>query len=637
MKQIVLGTAGHVDHGKTSLVKALTGIDTDRLAEEKRRGITIELGFAAIELPNGQRVGIVDVPGHEKFVKNMVAGATGIDIVAMIIAADEGVMPQTREHLDICSLLSVKHGMVVITKIDMVDEEWLELVCDDIGAFLQGTFLEDAPMVQVSSVTGQGLDEFKATLDEICKKIPEAPPSGLFRLPVDRVFSMHGFGTVITGTLVSGKVSVSDQIMLYPSGVKSKVRGIQVHNNSVDQARSGMRTAINFQGLEKQSVNRGDVLAGQTSLFTSYMVDVQLNALKSLHKPIKNRQRVRFHTGTSEIMGNVVLLDVDELLPGQSALAQMRLDTPVALVKDDSFVIRSYSPINTIAGGPILNPIPSKHKTGRKNVIKHLETLLIAEPEQLVDLLAASSGYLGASFAQLLVMTNLSHKKLADVCGKLLSNKTLLTMDREARIYIHKNLLQDLEQKASKFLEAYHKANPLKNGMPKEELKSKFPPVLTPKAFHLLLEIMTAKKTAALEEDTVRLASHLVSLGQDQAEIRKKIARTYREGALMPPYFKEAAKALSVDPAWAKDVLMHMVNENAIIKVKEDLYFDADAVLDLKQRLVEFLKANGEITTPQFKEMTKASRKYVIPLLEYFDSNKVTLRIGDNRKLRETG
>ena len=634
MKQIVLGTAGHIDHGKTSLIKALTGIDTDRLIEEKTRGITIELGFASIDLPSGQRVGIVDVPGHEKFVKNMVAGATGIDVVAMVIAADEGIMPQTREHLDICSLLAIQHGMVVLTKVDMVDEEWLELVTEDVMEYLQGTFLEDAPIVHVSSVTGQGIDEFKTTLDAICNKIPDTPPSGLFRLPVDRVFTMHGFGTVITGTLLSGKIQVADPVEIYPTGIRSKVRGIQVHNDAVNEARAGMRTAINFQGLEKESVNRGDVLALPDTLFPSYMVDIRLEALKGLTKPIKTRQRVRFHTGTSEIMGYVILLNTKELLPGESALAQMRLDTPVAVVKDDHFVIRSYSPVDTIGGGRILNPAPMKHKANRPEVIEHLEMLLDAEPPEMVSQLAAASGYAGASFAQLLVMTNLPGKKLQDITQKLLSQKILVTVDKESKTYLHKRIVDALEAKALGFMRDYHKANPLKGGMPKEELKSKFPPILSAKAFHMLLDTMTSREQAVLEEDLIRLTSHTVSLEQDQEEIRENIAKAYRNGGLMPPYLKEIMESMALDTARTKDLVSHMVTEQTIVKVKEDLYFDTQAIQDLKDRLVAFLKENGEISMPQFKEMTGASRKYVIPIMEYFDSIRLTLRVGDNRQLR---
>lgn len=634
MKQIVLGTAGHIDHGKTSLIKALTGIDTDRLQEEKARGITIELGFASIDLPSGQRVGIVDVPGHEKFVKNMVAGATGIDVVAMVIAADEGVMPQTREHLDICSLLAIEHGMVVLTKSDMVDEEWLEMVTEDVMEYLQGTFLEDAPIVHVSSVTGQGMDEFKTVLDSICEKVPDLPPSGLFRLPVDRVFTMHGFGTVITGTLTSGRIQVGDPVEIYPSGVMSKVRGIQVHNDAMNEAQSGMRTAINFQGLEKESVNRGDVLASPGALFPSYMVDIQLEALKSLTKPIKTRQKVRFHTGSSEIMGHVILLNKNELLPGESALAQMRLDAPVTVVKDDHFVIRSYSPVDTIGGGRILNPVPVKHKANRPEVIEHLEMLLDADPMEMVSQLVSGASYAGASFAQLLVMTNLPAKKLQEMTNKLLSQKTLVTVDKESKTYLHKKIMDSLEKRAVSYMEDYHKANPLKNGMPKEELKSKFPPILSAKTFHMLLEIMTSAGLAVLEEDLIRLASHTVSLQQDQEEVRANIAKAYKDGKLMPPYLKEIVQTMSLDPAKTKDLISHMVSEQTIVKVKEDLYFDAGAIQDLKDRLTAFLKENGEISMPQFKEMTGASRKYVIPLMEHFDSIRLTLRVGDNRKLR---
>ncbi|MDX9818518.1 MAG: selenocysteine-specific translation elongation factor, partial [Desulfococcus multivorans] len=373
--QIILGTAGHIDHGKTTLIKALTGINTDRLKEEQRRGITIELGFAAFDLPGGRHVGIVDVPGHEKFVKNMVAGATGIDIVAMVIAADEGVMPQTREHMEICALLGVRHGLVVLTKVDLVDEEWLELVMEDIRDFVQGTFLEDRPIVPVSSVTGRGMDDFVAALEQLSREVPERSSSGIFRLPVDRVFTMRGFGTVITGTLISGRVSVGETVMLYPSGITAKVRGIQVHNQAAEAAEAGMRTAVNFQGLEKTVVNRGDILSTPAALAASYMVDVMFHYLKSNRKPIKNRTRVRFHTGTSEVLGNLILLDTEELVPGESAPAQLRLETPVALVKDDRFVARSYSPVRTVGGGKVLNPIPVKHKRFDDGVVGMLRDL----------------------------------------------------------------------------------------------------------------------------------------------------------------------------------------------------------------------------------------------------------------------
>ena len=635
MKQNILGTAGHIDHGKTSLIKALTGTDTDRLKEEKERGITIELGFAALDLPSGQHLGIVDVPGHEKFVKNMVAGATGIDIVVMVIAADEGVMPQTREHMEICTLLGVEYGMVAVTKIDMVDEEWLELALDDIRNFAKGTFLEDAPVATVSSVTREGLPEFIKALDELAAKIPERPPSDLFRLPIDRVFTIKGFGTVITGTLISGQVQVGSTIMIYPSGITSKVRGIQVHNESANEARAGMRTAINFQGLEKEAISRGEVLSKPNVLKPSYMVDVSLHYLGSNKKRIKNRTRVRFHTGTSEVLGNLIVLDREEISPGEDTVVQLRLDTPVVLVKDDPFVIRSYSPISTIGGGKVLNPIPLKHKRFKPDAFEGLKTLGHQAPEAIISFHLAASGYQGVSFAHLKIMTNLPDKQLENVLQGLLSQKILIQIDKENRIYIHTICLEKLKTETKQQLAAYHKTNPLKPGMPKEELKSKFPPLLTSKLFNLTLNQMTKENEIAQEENIIRLASHAVSLGGKQADVKDKILKTYLNAGLEPPYFKELSKSLDIDAKRAKDVLMHLVAEGTIVKVKEDLYFHAEAINRLKKKMVEFLGTQGEITTPQFKEMTGVSRKYVIPLAEYFDSTNVTLRVGDVRKLRK--
>ncbi len=635
MKQIILGTAGHIDHGKTSLIKAITGIDTDRLKEEKERGITIELGFASLDLPSGQHLGIVDVPGHEKFVKNMVAGATGIDIVVMVIAADEGVMPQTREHMEICTVLGVQHGMVVLTKVDMVDDEWLELVMEDVREFVQGTFLENAPIIAVSSVNGQGIPEFIAQLDELSQNVPDRPASSIFRLPIDRVFTMKGFGTVITGTLVSGQVNVGDSIMVYPLGITSKVRGIQVHNQSVNNAEAGMRTAINFQGLEKTAIQRGEVLSSPGALKSSYMIDVSLHFLPSIPKSIKNRTLVRFHTGTSEILGNLILLDREELAPGDTVVAQLRLNTPVALVKEDRFVIRSYSPIRTIGGGQVLNPIPKKHKRLNENSVEGLKRLNSQTPDQIVSYLVNESGYEGIRFSDLKIMTNVPEKQLERVLQDLMSNKTVLQSDRENRTYIHSEIVSNLKTNMLDYLKHYHESFALKAGMPKEELKTKLPPNLASKLFNLILNQMIKTEQIFQEENTVRLASHTISLGADQAAVRDKILNAYLNSGLQPPYFKALSKTLDIDPARSRDVLMHLVEEGHLVKTKEDLYFHAAAIENLKKRLVGFLESGGEITTPQFKEMTGVSRKFVIPLAEYFDATNVTLRVGDVRMLRK--
>jgi selenocysteine-specific elongation factor len=635
VKQIILGTAGHIDHGKTSLIKAITGTNTDRLKEEQKRGITIELGFASLDLPSGRHLGIVDVPGHEKFVKNMVAGATGIDIVTMVIAADEGVMPQTREHMEICSLLGIRHGMVVLTKTDMVDEEWLELVTEDIRDFTVGTFLEESPIVPVSSVTGDGIPEFINALDALCKEVPERSTTGLFRLPVDRVFSMKGFGTVITGTLISGKVNVGDPIIIYPGKTTSKVRGIQVHNQSRESAEAGMRTAINFQGLEKTAINRGDILAREHTLTPSYMVDLELLFLSSNRKPIKNRTQVRFHTGTSETMGNLILLDREDLAPGEACPAQVRLDEPVSLIRDDRFVIRSYSPVRTIGGGKVLNPIPGKHKRFKAEIVDGLMGLIDAAADGIIDYHTRMAGPAGVNLAQLLLMTNLPAKALEAAVASMLNSQTILLADKENRTFIHLTVFDQLRQLSQDVLEQYHRNNPLKPGISKEELKSKFPRTASGKLFTLVLNRMIRDNQLVLEDDTVRLASHTVSLQVDQKALQQQIVDIYRQSELTPPYFRDIVKRLEVDAKPAKGVLELLVGEGVLVKVKEDLYYDRDTIDKLKDELVAYILEKGEISTPEFKDMTGASRKYVIPLIEHFDATHVTIRVGDIRQLRK--
>lgn len=636
MKQIILGTAGHIDHGKTSLIRALTGINTDRLKEEQQRGITIELGFAFLELPTGQRLGIVDVPGHEKFVKHMVAGATGIDLVAMVIAADEGIMPQTREHMDICTLLGVRHGVIVLTKIDMVEAEWLSLIKEEVAQFAQGTFLEGAPVLPVSSTSGEGLADLLACLDRISGEIKERTTTGLFRLPVDRVFSMKGFGTVITGTLVSGRVAVGDRIMIYPSRVTSKVRGIQVHNQSVETAEAGMRTAINFQGLDKADVLRGDIIAAPDSLVPSYMVDVALQYLPGNAKPLKNRSRARFHTGTSEILGVVVLLDREELLPGDVAMAQIRLESPVTLVKDDRYVLRSYSPIRTIGGGQVLNPIAPKHKSNRPEIVSHLAALTgEGASEETLQQQLQQTGFAGCAFNELLIITNQPEKQLERMLQTLMSQKKVLQIDKEKKRFIHQKLFADLQAAVDDHLGTYHQKNPLKPGMPKEELKSRLPESVDIKLFTLMLHHMTKSGAIAVEEDIVRLAGHHVALNVDHRALRDTIITTYEKAGLTPPYFKDLCAEQDTPLDQARQVMSLLMDEGLMIKVKEELYYHHKPLEELKQQLVDFLLHHEEISTPQFKDMTGVSRKYVIPLLEYFDTAQLTIRVGDLRKLRK--
>lgn len=637
MNQIILGTAGHIDHGKTSLIRALTGIETDRLKEEKQRGITIELGFASIKLPGGELVGVVDVPGHEKFIKNMVAGASGIDLVAMVIAGDEGVMPQTREHMDICTLMGIEHGFITLTKIDIVDEELLELALEDIKDFTRGTFLEDAPIVPVSSTTGEGLDLFRKTLDTMYHKIPQRPFSPIFRLPVDRVFSMKGFGTVITGTLASGKANLGENIMIFPTGITSKIRGIQVHNNGVDEVAAGTRTAINFQGLDKESVNRGDVLSTPNALRPSHMVDAEFHYLSKNAKPAKPRTRIRFHSGTSEIIGNLVLLDREELLPGDKACVQIRLESPVCCIKNDRFVIRSYSPIKTIGGGQILNPVPKKHKLFNKKIIEGLNSLISCDFEETISFFVNQGEYSGVSFADLRIMTNIPDKKLDVSLQKMLAARKIIQTDKEKRLYVHSSLFESLTKDILLRLKEYHGANPLKEGMSRQELKSKFRALREndSKLFSIVLTKIARDKKIVQEQNIVRLSTHEIALQVDQQNLKEKISTIYKKSGLTPPFFRVICTDLNVDQKNAMEVLHMLIDEKIIVKTKDDLYFDAFVINELKKELVAFLNKSKEITTPKFKEMTNISRKFVIPLIEYFDSINLTIRVGDTRQLRK--
>jgi len=636
MKQIILGTAGHIDHGKTTLIKALSGIDTDRLKEEKERGITIELGFAHLTLPNGQELGIVDVPGHEKFVRHMVAGATGIDIVALVIAADEGVMPQTREHLEICELLKVKQGLVVLTKTDLVEDgDWLDLVQEDIRDFLQGTFLASAPIIPVSATTGEGLVQLLERLQILSESVEARPISGDFRLAVDRVFTMKGFGTVVTGTAVSGKTGTGDTLVVYPQMLKTKVRGIQVHNREVKEAVSGQRTAINLQGLEKAALERGNVLATPESLFSSYMVDVRLQHLENVPRVLKNRAKVRFHAGTSEIIGTLILLDTDELKPGASGYAQVRLDKQVAVRYGDRFVLRSYSPMHTIGGGQILHPMPKKRRRMVGETLDALAVLERGEPDKMVDLFLKEAGFGGIGERALSILANITPKELRNVLRNLMSRGEVIQFDRETPRFVHQEALMELRQLLLDNLGDFHRKEPLRAGINKEELFGRLPRGADGKLCNELIQRLTRQGEIIQERDLVRLSSHQIALAGKQDEVREQIEAIYQEAGLQPPFFREVAHSLGVPDSEARQILSWMVEQGLLVKVKEDMYFHYRGLDELKQNLLDLFEQQEELTTPQFKELTQTSRKYTIPLLEFLDATRFTIRVGDVRRLRQ--
>ncbi|MDO9515315.1 MAG: selenocysteine-specific translation elongation factor [Syntrophales bacterium] len=633
MKHIILGTAGHVDHGKTSLIKALTNVDTDRLKEEKERGITIELGFAPLVLPDGQKIGIVDVPGHEKFVKNMVAGAAGIDLVALVIAADEGVMPQTREHFEICELLGIKRGIVALTKIDMVDEEWLALVQEDVRNFLEGTFLEGSPIVPLSSVTGAGLPEFLQALSEIISTLDERTDSGLFRLPVDRVFTMKGFGTVVTGTLASGKIRVGDTVEIMPSGGQAKIRGIQVHNETAEEAQAGQRTAINLQGTDRTTIERGYVLTRPSTFEASDRLDIHMKYLASAGKKLKNRALVRFHTGTSETISRIILPDRDELEPGEETYAQVIPATPVVAMSGDRFVIRSYSPITTVGGGEITDPLAKKRR--KHSTPGEVEKLDQGTGEEKTEIILERAGLDGIPGLSLAIRTGLSPGEQEKILEKMLSEKRVLLIDRDERRVISSRAYGDFQDRVISEISAYHKKYPLKEGISREELRITLGDFIDPKLFSKAIKDLGDDKKIVAAKETVRIEGHAVKLKEDEAQLREEITGIYKNAALTPPLTKELMEKFSKNRKAAVDILNVMLSENVLVKLNEDMYFHREALDQLKEDYRALLIKDGKASPATFKELTGLSRKFIIPLMEYFDKTKLTIRVEDHRMLRE--
>jgi selenocysteine-specific elongation factor len=636
VREVILGTAGHVDHGKTSLIRALTGIDTDRLKEEKERGITIELGFAYIDLPCGHRLGIVDVPGHERFVKNMVAGASGMDLVAFIVAADEGIMPQTKEHFEICRLLGIERGLIVVTKKDMVEPDWLALVTDDIRTFFAGSFLEKAPLITVSSTTGEGIEEVRNTLDALVAASDFSEAHGPFRMPVDRVFSMKGFGTVITGTAISGRIKTGEDLMLYPSRKSAKIRGIQVHGKDTPEAEAGHRTAINIQGLEKEAIIRGEMAASVDCLQPSYLLDAHFFYLEAAKKNYKNRTRVRIHIGTAEIMGRIVLLDDEELEPGSEANVQILLEEQIGCWPGDRFVIRSYSPVHTIGGGMVLNGSPRKRKRFREENREIFTAYRENNPENLALLHIRESGYNGITLDRLAVKMGVFGNRLKKIVQLPLSARKIILIAQENQRMVSAAVYEKLGAKLRSVLATYHQENPLKAGLSKEELRSLLYRGLDQRIFQFLLNNLQKQGVIAQDQALIHLSDHKVSLKEDEKVLRRELEAFYKEADLAPPTVKEVlAKFAGYPQPLLKEVLAIMVRDDALTKATEDLYFYKPSMEKLKEKLVALLVKQGEIDTPAFKELTGLSRKFSIPLLEYFDKTKVTIRVGDKRILRE--
>ncbi|EFI33753.1 selenocysteine-specific translation elongation factor [Desulfonatronospira thiodismutans ASO3-1] len=631
---VIMGTAGHIDHGKTTLIKALSGMECDRLVEEKKRGITIELGFAFMDLEPGMRLGIIDVPGHERFVKNMVSGASGIDFVLLVIAADEGVMPQTREHLDVCTLLGVETGLVALTKTDMADPEWLELVQEDVSDYLQDTFLKDAPVVPVSAHTGQGIQELLGHIRQMAGEFKPHRRSDLFRLPMDRIFTMRGHGTVITGTTVSGRIKVGEEVMIYPQEITSKVRSLQVHGEQTQESQAGMRTAVNLHGLEVEDLERGFVLGKPGTLFPSRAWDLELTHLESAPRPLKHRTQVHFHHGAKEVLARIYLLDRDKLEPGERCVCQVRFEDPMAGVYGDRCVIRSYSPLRTIAGAGIINPLAGKVKRFSSQV-QTLERLARARAEELIQVQLEIAGSKGLSLAQLVILTDLESKELQKKLQLMGGRQEVFLVDKESRIYVAGEVVKRLEESMLAELQELHRRFPMRQGVSRGELAGKWARDIPEKLFFFVLERLVRAEKIVSEQEYYRLPQHKVSLAADQEKLREKITRTYRQAGIQPPTVKKLLEELGLEMKEAGPVLRLLQDEKELVKINEDFYFSAGAVQELKDKVKDYLEKNEEMGPVEFKEITGLSRKFAIPLMEFMDKEKLTMRVGDKRKLRK--
>lgn len=634
MKYVIIGTAGHVDHGKTALIKALTGVDTDRLKEEKERGISIELGFAYLDLPSGIRAGIIDVPGHERFIKNMLAGVGGIDIVLLVVAADEGVMPQTREHMDIVQILGINRGVVALTKKDLVDEEWLNLVLDEVREYIGTTSLSGAPIIPVSAVSGDGLKDLLLTIEELVRLTQEKPSGGPARLPVDRVFTIPGFGTVVTGTLVSGTIQEGDSLEILPQGTQARVRSLQVHGTKVKTARAGQRVAVNLAGVEKQAVSRGSVLAAPKTFTPSTLLDVRIFLLPAA-KPLKNRGRIRLHIGTAEIVGRAVLLDRDELKPGASCYAQLIMEEPVVAGRNDRFVLRSVTPVATVGGGVVLDPVAGRHKRFREEVVGFLSTLEAGTPlEKVGQYLSASE--IPVEIGDIARAVDLDPRDVAGTVNELASAGKIRVLPVENQTFVYDGVrYEGLKERIQGLVQEYHRQFPLREGYPKEELRSRLVAAVNNRVFQSLLQVMAADGAIGLQSQAVTAPGCTGKLTDKESQILQKLTVMYRDAGFQPPNWQDAASQLGLSAEEAAEFLAYLLRTGVLVKVGEEVYFHSEVLAEARKMIVGALSERGELSLAEVRDLLNTSRKYTLPLLEFLDQKRVTKRVGDKRQLAQ--
>ena len=629
MKSVIVGTAGHIDHGKSALVEALTGTHPDRLAEEKRRGITIDLGFAFLE-ENGVRFGFVDVPGHERFVSNMLAGAAGIDVLLLVIAADESIKPQTREHFDICRLLGVKRGVVALTKSDMVDGETLELVRLEAEEFLRGSFLERAPIVPVSAKTGAGLGELKKALSDAAASASARDAARYFRLPIDRAFAMKGFGSVVTGTLISGSVGAGDEVELFPRGERLRVRGVQSGGKTVERATPGQRTAVNLAGIEHTALKRGMALASPGKFRKTRRIDVRLELLPSARK-MKQGARVHFHAGTAETIAEVFFHGEKELPPGGSAFANLKLQEEILVLAGDRFIVRQFSPVVTIGGGAVLDPLARRPMLRDIGRVAFLETLERGSHEEILAAMTERA-LLGLGHEEIVARTGWTEKEIEGALEKLQGTERVRTVSTQPLVLVSGKLFEDVRKKITDKVEKFQKENPLLPGIAREDLRASLGKRVRSETFRAALEELATQKKLDARGDLVKKAGSEIALLPEEAKAKEQIEAAFASASLAVPSVKEVLARLSVESKRAEKLLQILLREKNLVRVSPELIFHRQALAQLREQLAAYKKTKGDrISVPAFKELTGVTRKYAIPLLEYLDRERVTRRVGEER------
>ncbi len=629
MKNIIVGTAGHVDHGKTELIKYLTGVNTDRLPEEKRRGMTIEPGYTCLNLPDGRRLGLIDVPGHERFVHNMLSGVAGIDLVMLLVAADEGVMPQTREHLHIIDLLGISKGVIVISKTDLVDQEWLVMIREQIIETVAGTTLENAPIVEISALTGKGIDQLVAVLTQLTDEVETRSASGACRMPIDRVFSKAGFGTIVTGTLFSGIVKVGDMLELWPKGETVRVRGLQVHDCEQQQVSEGQRTALNIAGVDIDKTQRGGWIASPGLLRESYRIDVALRLLADA-KDLSQRARVRIHHGTAEVMGRINLLDREELEHGTDCIAQLELEKPLPPLKGDKLIIRSFSPVAVIAGAEVIDPMPSRHRRYQQDLIEQLRQ---HQQGDVGDNIRAALN----KQKQPLALEDLAREaqilpdEITSVISQMVDEGRIvaLVLDKDV-FYVLPELLYLWQQKLIEALGEYHQSFPLRGGMLREEVRSRHFAAFNQRQFLALISYFCQHNILRFEGATIALGNFMVKLDLYQQELVEQIKNSWNSAGANPPDWQETCDALAIDSKLRSELLIYLCQQEILIKVAEDIYFSDQALREMIGKLHQRYGESG-FTLSEARDLLATSRKYILPFGEYLDRKKLTKRAGDKR------